>query len=166
MYNAGGFDSVVLSVCAGKSQKYHEALSLWEEKAANNKEIGGLLTSQLPSNLVYLVAVMQLIWRLDYWLNLCWPIFKEFQWLDLNIWHLESNCSNDHPPFCLWWATWQCLVGWLVGWLNRFIYKANIARAPKLESLTGYPWTVFYSWLWSFKSCLHNNGTIFHYVPL
>ena len=25
----------------------------------------------------------------------------------------------------------------LVGWLNRFIYRANIARAPKLATLTG-----------------------------
>ena len=29
------------------------------------------------------------------------------------------------------------LDGWLVGWLNRFIYRANIARAPKLPTLTG-----------------------------
>ena len=29
-------------------------------------------------------------------------------------------------------------AGWLVGWLNRFIYRANIARAPKLPTLTGY----------------------------
>ena len=28
-------------------------------------------------------------------------------------------------------------AGWLVGWLNRFIYRANIARAPKLPTLTG-----------------------------
>ena len=27
--------------------------------------------------------------------------------------------------------------GRLVGWLNRFIYRANIARAPKLPTLTG-----------------------------
>ena len=26
---------------------------------------------------------------------------------------------------------------WLVGWLNIFIYRTNIVRAPKLESLTG-----------------------------
>ena len=28
-------------------------------------------------------------------------------------------------------------AGWLVGWLNRFMYRANIARAPKLPTLTG-----------------------------
>ena len=28
----------------------------------------------------------------------------------------------------------------LVDWWNRFIYRANIARAPKLATLTGWPW--------------------------
>ena len=31
------------------------------------------------------------------------------------------------------------LVGWLVGWIDLYkIYRANIARAPKLASLTGW----------------------------
>ena len=30
------------------------------------------------------------------------------------------------------------MVGWLVGWIEYKIYRANIARAPKLDSLTGY----------------------------
>ena len=50
---------------------------------------------------------------------------------------LKNAMQETINRFC-YNAVWR-KVGWLVGWLNRFIYRANIARAPKLATLTDHP---------------------------
>ena len=52
---------------------------------------------------------------------------SNFQWPAA---HPHRFSDRERPPPSL-------AAGWLVGWLNRFIYRANIARAPKLATLTG-----------------------------
>ena len=88
------------------------------------------------------------------------PLRSEWMWW-IWIWsHMHAKhskypcfCFKSHGKFVFRRDHWQCVnigsgdgmvwsrqastSGWLVGWLNRFIYRTNIVRAPKLESLTG-----------------------------